>query len=118
MRLHDTALGHPADLVPRRPGVVSMYICGPTVYDHPHVGHGRFLLVFDVLRRYLEWGGNEVVYVSNVTDIDDKIITRANKEGRSAEDVAVEFEKASYDAVARLGVKRPTHDPHATAYVG
>jgi cysteinyl-tRNA synthetase len=95
-----------------------MYICGPTVYDHPHVGHGRFLLVFDVLRRYLEWCGNEVVYVSNVTDIDDKIINRANQEARSAEDVAVEFEKAWYDAVDRLGVKRPTHDPHATAYVG
>jgi cysteinyl-tRNA synthetase len=94
-----------------------MYICGPTVYDHPHVGHGRFLLVFDVLRRYLEWCGNEVVYVSNVTDIDDKIINRANEEGRSPEDVAVEFEKAWYDAVDRLGVKRPTHDPHATAYV-
>ena len=117
MRLHDTALGRPADLVPRQPGVVSMYICGPTVYDHPHVGHGRFLLVFDVLRRYLEWCGNEVVYVSNVTDIDDKIIDRANREGRSPDDVAFEFEKAWYAAVDRLGVKRPTHDPHATAYV-
>jgi len=117
MRLHDTALGHPADLVPRQAGKVSMYVCGPTVYDHPHVGHGRFLLVFDVIRRYLEWCGNEVVYVSNVTDIDDKIINRANREGRSPDDVAVEFEKAWYDAVDALGVKRPTHDPHATAYV-
>ncbi len=94
-----------------------MYVCGPTVYDHPHVGHGRFVLVFDVLRRYLEWCGNEVVYVSNITDVDDKIIKRANEEGRAPEDVAVEFEKAWYDAVDRLGVKRPTHDPHATAYV-
>ena len=94
-----------------------MYVCGPTVYDHPHVGHGRFLLVFDVLRRYLEWCGNEVVYVSNVTDIDDKIINRANEEGRSADEVAAEFEDAWYAAVDRLGVKRPTHDPHATAYV-
>ena len=117
MRLHDTALGRPVDLVPRQAGKVSMYVCGPTVYDHPHIGHGRFLLVFDVLRRYLEWCGNEVTYVSNVTDIDDKIINRANREGRSAEDVAVEFEKAWYDAVDRLGVKRPTADPHATAYV-
>ena len=117
MRLHDTALGRPAELVPRRDGIVSMYICGPTVYDHPHVGHGRFLLVFDVLRRYLEWSGNDVVYVSNVTDIDDKIINRANREGRTPEAVAAEFEKAWYDAVEALGVKRPTHDPHATAYV-
>ncbi|HEX7277911.1 MAG TPA: cysteine--tRNA ligase [Acidimicrobiales bacterium] len=117
MRLHDTALGRPADLVPRQPGKVSMYVCGPTVYDHPHVGHGRFVLVFDVLRRYLEWCGHEVTYVSNITDVDDKIINRANRDGRSPEDVAVEFEKAWYDAVDRLGVKRPTHDPHATAYV-
>ncbi|MEA2685210.1 MAG: cysteinyl-tRNA synthetase, partial [Actinomycetota bacterium] len=117
MRLHDTALGRPADLVPRQAGQVSMYVCGPTVYDHPHVGHGRFVLVFDVLRRYLEWSGNEVTYVSNITDVDDKIINRANREGRSPEDVAAEFEKAWYDATDALGVKRPTHDPHATAYV-
>ncbi len=117
MRLHDTALGLPADLVPRQAGKVSMYVCGPTVYDHPHVGHGRFLLVFDILRRYLEWCGNDVLYVSNITDIDDKIIIRANREGRSPAEVAVEFEKAWYDAVDLLGVKRPTHDPHATAYV-
>ncbi|MEA2843135.1 MAG: cysteinyl-tRNA synthetase, partial [Actinomycetota bacterium] len=94
-----------------------MYVCGPTVYDLPHVGHGRFLLVFDVLRRYLEWCGNEVVYVSNVTDIDDKIIKRANEEGRPMGEVTAQYEAAWYDAVDRLGVKRPTHDPHATAYV-
>ncbi len=117
LRLHDTALGRLAEVEPREPGKVSMYVCGPTVYDLPHVGHGRFVLVFDVLRRYLEWCGNEVVYVSNITDIDDKIIKRANEEGRPMEDVTAEFEAAWYDAVDRLGVKRPTHDPHATAYV-
>jgi cysteinyl-tRNA synthetase len=106
-----------AELDTREPGKVSMYICGPTVYDLPHVGHGRFLLVFDVLRRYLEWCGYEVVYVSNVTDIDDKIIKRANEEGRPMEEVTRQYEAAWYDAVDRLGVKRPTHDPHATAYV-
>jgi cysteinyl-tRNA synthetase len=60
-----------------------MYVCGPTVYGPPHLGHGRFSLVFDVLRRYLEWSGIEVTYVSNITDIDDKIIERANSEGRT-----------------------------------
>ena len=94
-----------------------MYVCGPTVYDHPHVGHGRSLLVYDVLRRYLVWSGVAVHHVSNVTDIDDKIIERANREGRSAEEVAAEFEEAWYAAVDGLGVLRPHEDPHATAYV-
>jgi cysteinyl-tRNA synthetase len=117
LRLHDTASGRVAELELREPGTVSMYVCGPTVDNLPHVGHGRFVLVFDVLRRYLEWSGLEVVYVSNITDIDDKIINRANQEGRSVEDVTARYEAAWYDAVDRLGVKRPTHDPHATAYV-
>ena len=94
-----------------------MYVCGPTVYDLPHIGHGRMALVWDVLRRYLEWSGLDVRFVSNITDIDDKIIRRAAEEGRSSTDVAVQFEAAWYDATDRLGVKRPTVDPHATAYV-
>ena len=117
LRLHDTALGRVAELEPRDPGQVSMYVCGPTVYGDPHLGHGRFSLVFDVLRRYLEWSGLTVRYASNITDIDDKIISRANAEGRSPADVAVQYEAAWYDAMDRLGVKRPDHDPHATAYV-
>ncbi len=94
-----------------------MYVCGPTVYDEPHLGHGRFALVWDVLRRYLEWTGLTVRFVSNVTDIDDKIIERAQREGRSTEDVAHQYEKAWYDALDALGVRRPDDDPHATAYV-
>ena len=117
IRLHDTALGRTADVELRDAGKVSMYVCGPTVYGHPHIGHGRMALVWDVLRRYLEWSGLEVRFVSNVTDIDDKIIQRANEEGRSASEVAVQYEAAWYDAMDRLGVKRPTVDPHATAYV-
>jgi cysteinyl-tRNA synthetase len=117
LRLHDTALGHVAELEPRDPGRVSMYVCGPTVYDLPHLGHGRFALVFDVIRRYLEWSGLAVRYVSNVTDIDDKIIARANELGRRPEDLAKQYEEAWYDATARLGVRRPDADPHATGYV-
>jgi cysteinyl-tRNA synthetase len=117
IRLHDTALGRPADVELRDAGKVSMYVCGPTVYDDPHIGHGRMLLVWDVLRRYLEWTGLDVRFVSNITDIDDNIIRRANEEGRSSEEVAVEYEAAWYAASDRLGVKRPTVDPHATAYV-
>jgi len=94
-----------------------MYVCGPTVYDEPHLGHGRFALVWDVLRRYLEWSGLTVRFVSNVTDIDDKIIERAEREGRTAADVAHQYEKAWYEALDALAVRRPDDDPHATAYV-
>ena len=94
-----------------------MYVCGPTVYDLPHIGHGRMALVWDILRRYLEWTGLDVRFISNVTDIDDNIIKRATEQGRSSEEVAVEYEGAWYDAMDRLEVKRPTVDPHATAYV-
>ncbi|MGH9225352.1 MAG: cysteine--tRNA ligase [Acidimicrobiales bacterium] len=117
LRLHDTALGRVAAIEPRDPGLLSMYVCGPTVYGDPHLGHGRFSLVFDVLRRYVEWTGMTVQYVSNITDIDDKIINRANEEGRPSEDVARQYEAAWYDVMGRLGVKKPDHDPHATAYV-
>ncbi len=117
IRLHDTALGQVAELQLRDPGRVSMYVCGPTVYDVPHIGHGRFSLVFDVLRRYLEWTGLLVRYVSNITDVDDKIIARAAGDGRTMQDVAEEYEAAWYDAMKRLGVRRPDADPHATAYV-
>src|SRR5215204_6497020 len=80
IRLFETAPGEVRELALREPGSVSMYVCGPTVYGPPHVGHGRFSLVFDVLRRYLEWTGLEVTYVSNITDIDDNILKRAEQE--------------------------------------
>jgi cysteinyl-tRNA synthetase len=110
-------LGRVVPFEPRQPGKVSMYVCGPTVYDVPHIGHGRNVLVYDVLRRYLEWTGVEVTHVSNVTDVDDNIINRANEEGRSADEVAEQYEAAWWDALDRLGVLRPTADPHASAYI-
>ncbi len=94
-----------------------MYVCGPTVYDVPHLGHGRFSLVFDVLRRFLEFRGLEVRYVSNITDIDDNIITRAAEEGRTEAEVAGQYEAVWTRAMDALGVKRPTETPHATAFV-
>jgi len=117
LRLYDTALGEVRELEPRDPGRLSVYLCGPTVYSEPHIGHGRFALIWDVLRRYLEWTGLDVRFISNVTDIDDKIITRASEEGRDPADVALEYEKVWVDTMDRLGVKRPSDDPHATAYV-
>ena len=94
-----------------------MYVCGPTVYDLPHLGHGRFTLVFDVLRRHLIASGLDVTYVSNITDIDDKIIEKAAVEGRSETDVAAEFEEEWWRAMDRLNVLRPDEIPHATAFV-
>jgi cysteinyl-tRNA synthetase len=117
LQLFDTAKGGIVPVEPREPGRVSMYVCGPTVYGPPHVGHGRFSLVFDVLRRYLRWAGNDVTYVSNVTDIDDKIIERAQREDRDWRDIAERCETVWYRAMDALGVERPDEDPHATAYV-
>jgi len=117
LQLFDTAAGAVRPFEPRVPGQVSMYVCGPTVYGPPHLGHGRFSLVFDVLRRYFEWSGLEVTYVSNITDIDDKIIERANSEGRPWQEITEKCEAVWYRAMDAIGVKRPTHDPHATAYV-
>jgi cysteinyl-tRNA synthetase len=118
IRLHDTATGQVRELARREPGKVSMYVCGPTVYDLPHIGHGRSVLVYDALRRFLEWRGLEVHFVSNITDIDDQIIKRAAEEGRTEPEVTAEFEAAWWDALDALGVRRPDEAPHATAYVG
>jgi len=94
-----------------------MYVCGPTVYDLPHLGHGRYSLVFDVLRRYLAFTGLDVRYVSNITDVDDNIIKRATTEQRTEPEVAAEYEARWWEAMDALGVLRPTDTPHATAYV-
>ncbi|HVX23487.1 MAG TPA: cysteine--tRNA ligase [Acidimicrobiales bacterium] len=117
LQLHDTATGTVRPLELRDPGRVSMYVCGPTVYDLPHLGHGRYSLVFDVLRRYLCFSGLDVRYVSNITDVDDNIIKRAAAEHRTEPEVAVEYEARWWEAMDALGVLRPTDTPHATAYV-
>jgi cysteinyl-tRNA synthetase len=117
LRLHDTATGQVSEVSFRNPGEASLYVCGPTVYDAPHLGHGRFSLVFDVLRRYLLFNGVEVTYVSNVTDIDDKIIERAAERGVEPGELAETFEAVYWEAMDALGVLRPDLTPHATAYV-
>jgi len=117
LHLYDTATRKVRELELREPGKVSMYLCGPTVYGPPHLGHGRATLVYDVLRRYLEWTGLQVRLVSNVTDIDDSIINRANKEGRPWEEITHKCESVWFEAMGKLGVARPTDVPHATEYV-
>jgi cysteinyl-tRNA synthetase len=117
IRLYDTARGEVRDLSLRSPGRVSMYVCGPTVDNLPHLGHGRFTLVWDVARRWFTFQGLSVHYVSNITDVDDKIITRARLESRSETEVAEQFETEWWDAMDRLGVMRPDDSPHATRYI-
>src|SRR5579863_3368449 len=117
LRLHDSALGRVVDVEPRQSGRFSMYVCGPTVDGPPHIGHGRFTLTWDVVRRWQAFAGLEVDHVSNVTDIDDKIIARAAREGRAEDEVAEEYEAQWWEAMDALGVLRPTTAPHATAYV-
>ena len=117
LRLYDTLSREKVDVVPRTPGTLSMYVCGPTVYEVPHVGHGRAAVVFDVVRRYLAWSGFEVTFVSNVTDVEDKIIRRAAEEGTTESDVAQRYEEAYWKELARVDVPRPDHLPRATAYI-
>jgi cysteinyl-tRNA synthetase len=94
-----------------------MYVCGPTVDGVPHLGHGRFSLVFDVLRRYLLFTGLEVTYVSNITDIEDKIIAKAAERGVPIDEFTAANEAEWFAIMDALGVLRPDHVPHATAYV-
>ena len=117
LRLHDTALGWGEELETREPGRISLYICGSTVYGPPHIGHGRFSLVYDVLSRFLEYSGFVVDHVSNVTDVDDKIIARANEERRRPEEIAEQYEAEWWDAMNTLGCLLPGRIPHATAFV-
>ena len=117
MKIYDTLQDTLVEFVPRREGEVSIYACGPTVYSHPHLGHARQAMTYDIMRRYLEWSGLQVHHVANVTDIDDKIINRALEEGRTETEVAAEW-KAVYDtAMEALNILKPHDRPHATEYV-
>ena len=117
LNLYDTATAKIRLLEQRKPGELSIYLCGPTVYGPPHIGHGRATLVYDILRRYLEWTGIKVRLVSNITDIDDKIINRAEREKRPWLDIAQKCETVWFESMSRLGVMRPTDVPRATEYV-
>jgi len=114
MRVYNTLTRTKEEFVPRDPGKVSIYVCGPTVYNDIHIGNARTFLSFDVIRRYLSWKGLDVRFVQNVTDVDDKIINRANEEGRPAAEVAEEYTEAFITAMRKLGVEDPTVRPLAT----
>ena len=90
IKLYDTRRRQKVDFEPVEPGKVSMYVCGPTVYNRIHIGNARTFISFDMIRRYLSWRGFDVTFVQNVTDVDDKIIRRAAEEARTAAEVAEE----------------------------
>jgi cysteinyl-tRNA synthetase len=117
VRIRDTLLRDTVELNTREPGKLAMYVCGPTVYDVPHVGHGRTAVVFDVIRRYLGWTGLTVSFVSNVTDVEDKIIARAAERGTTESELARGFEADYFAQLDRIGVRRADRVPHATDYI-
>ena len=118
MRVYNTQTRTKEEFVPREPGKVAMYVCGPTVYNHIHIGNARTFLSFDVIRRYLQWRGYQVSFVQNVTDVDDKIIRRATEEGTTPQAVAKKYTKAFVDVMHALGVEDPTVRPQATHEIG
>lgn len=114
LTLYNTLTRRKEPFEPIEPGKVRMYCCGITVYDYCHLGHARTCIVWDTARRYLQWRGYDVHYVQNFTDIDDKILNRARKEGTSMEDVSDRFIKAYFEDMARLNVKEADAYPRAT----
>jgi cysteinyl-tRNA synthetase len=117
LHLTDSLTGTKVAFTPREPGKASVYWCGPTVYDAPHLGHARSTLAFDMLVRYLRWTGLDVTAVSNITDIDDKIIARAADEGTTEPELAGRFEDVFIAEMDRLNIAHPDHRPRATEYV-
>jgi cysteinyl-tRNA synthetase len=105
------------DFETRDDGEVAIYVCGPTVQSEPHIGHGRYAVAFDVIRRYLVWRGFEVTYVSNITDVEDKIIAAAEELGEPVEDLAVRMAERFSSSFRRLGVLPPDIEPKATEHI-
>lgn len=101
----------------REPGRVRMYVCGPTTYNYIHLGNARALVVFDTIRRYLEYRGYEVLFVQNFTDVDDKIINRAQEEGMSPQDLAVKYTAAYFEDADRLNVRRADVHPKVSEHI-
>ena len=117
MQIFNTLTRQKEEFVPQVPGEYRIYVCGPTVYNYIHIGNARPLIVFDTLRRYLEYRGNKVLYVSNITDIDDKLIKKGQEEGTSMKEVAQRFEAEYLKDAAGLNCEKPTVQPRATEHI-
>ncbi|HEY0269002.1 MAG TPA: cysteine--tRNA ligase, partial [Methyloradius sp.] len=117
LKIYNTLAREKQLFVPIVAGKVSMYVCGMTVYDYCHLGHGRVMVVFDMVNRWLRASGLDVTYVRNITDIDDKIIKRANENNEPISALTARFITAMDEDAAKLGVMRPDIEPRATAYI-
>src|SRR3990167_5271139 len=142
LKIHNTLTGEKEEFRPLHPPHVRMYVCGPTVYDDPHIGHIRGAFVFDVIRKYLQYRGYSVKFIRNITDVDDKIIEKARQnevashtthplDGRpevtskkaevnlnqACEQVALKYTNAYHDALEKLGIDPPDEEPRATQQI-
>lgn len=117
LSLYNTLTGEQEPFVPLRPGRVGMYVCGPTVYDHAHIGHARSAVFFDVMARYLAYRGYAVTFVRNYTDIDDKIVERALLLDTGARELAEEYIRAYRRDMDALGVPHPDFEPRVTGHI-
>lgn len=117
VKIYNTLSRKKEQLVPTEGNKIRMYVCGPTVYDSAHLGHARAALTFDVIRRFLLYLGYEVLYVRNLTDIDDKIIDRANKLGVPAKEVSEKYTKEYQEDMAALGIQKPDHEPKVSDHI-
>lgn len=115
--LYNTMTNKKEEFKPINEGKVGMYVCGVTVYDYTHIGHGRSSVAFDVIRRYFEYCGYDVTFVKNFTDVDDKIINRANENKELWSELALRFIKEHDEDMDSLYIKRPTYTPMATKYI-
>jgi cysteinyl-tRNA synthetase len=115
IKIYNSLTGDKETFVPLEEGRVRMYVCGMTVYDYCHLGHARVMVVFDVVTRYLRHLGYDVTYVRNITDIDDKIIRRANENGEPIQELTSRFISIMHEDAAALGVLEPDQEPRATA---
>lgn len=118
MKIYNSQTRHKEEFVPIEPGKVRIYSCGPTVYNYFHIGNARPFIMFDLLRRYLEYRGYEVKFVQNFTDIDDKMIKRANEEGTTVEELGDRFIAEYFKDADALGIHRATVHPRATRHIG
>ena len=117
MQIYNTLTRKKEEFVPQKEGEYRIYVCGPTVYNYIHIGNARPVVVFDTLRRYLEYRGNKVLFVSNITDIDDKLIKKAQEQGCSMKEVAEKFEAEFIKDSDGLNAKTPTVRPRATEHI-